>query len=90
MVSLDGADGAVCVDVLTLPALVTLPLEWAMCLHEVVVPAILAGTLEFIKGGRGGIGPGSGAPAIVGALGGNKGDPRLRGIRGRGSRRIKE
>ena len=68
MVGLDCADWAVGVNVLTFPALVALPLEWAACFDEVVVTAVLAGALEFTQGGRGGVGPGGGAPAIVGAL----------------------
>ena len=72
------------------PALVALALEWAMSLHEVVVPAVLAGALELMEGGRRGVSSGSGTPAIVGALGGDKGDTGIRGIRGRGSGGVEE
>ncbi len=58
----------------TSPALVALPFERAACFDEVVVAAVLTGALEFSQGGRGGVGPGGRAPAIVGALRGNKGD----------------
>ena len=80
MVSLNRTNRAVRVDVFSFPALVALPLERAMCLHEVVVPAILTGALEFAEGGRRGVSPCSRALAIIRALGGDKGDSRFGGI----------
>ncbi len=77
-------------DVFMSPALVALPFEQAMCLHKVVVPAVLAGALEFVEGGRRGVGSCSGAPAVIGALSGNKGDHGFGGVRGRRSGRVKE
>ena len=74
MVSPNRADRAVRMDVFLFPALVALPLEWATCLHEVVVPTVLAGALEFAQGSRGRVGPGGGAPAIIRALRGDKSD----------------
>ena len=74
MVSLDHADQAVGVDVLASPAFVALPLKQATRLHEVVVPTVLAGALEFAQGSRGRVGPGGGAPAIIRALRGDKSD----------------
>jgi len=75
-----GTDQAVGVNVLLFPALVTLLLEQAAGLDKVVFPTILAGALEFVEGGRRGVSLCSRAPAIIGALRGDKGDPRLRGI----------
>ena len=81
MIGLGGADGTVGMDMLTSLALVALLLEQAAGLHKVVFPTILAGAFEFMEGGRRGVSPRSRAPAIIRALGGNKGDPRLRGVR---------
>ncbi len=48
------------------------------------------GVSMLVEGGRRGVSLHSRAPAIIGALGGNKGDPGLRGIRRRGSGGVKE
>ncbi len=90
MISLGGADGAVGVDVLVSPGLVALLFERAVGLYKVVFPAILTGALEFAERGRRGVSPHIGAPAIIRALGGDKGDPGLRGIRQRRSGGVKE
>ncbi len=77
-------------DILTSPAFVALLLEWAAGLHEVIFPTILTGAFEFAERGRRGVSPCSRALAIIRALEGYKGDPRLRGIRRRGSGGVKE
>jgi hypothetical protein len=68
---------------------VTLVQEWAVVLHVIVVPAIGAEALEgFERGGRG-VGPGSIAPAIGGALRCVEAGKRGRGMGGRRLRWIK-
>ncbi len=91
MVSLRGADQAVGVDMLVLPALVTLLLKQAASLNVIVFPTVLVGAFKLPEGDRGGISLGGRAPAVVsGALRGNKGDSRTGVIRGQGLGRVKE
>ncbi len=60
----------------TFPALMTLGFEGVASFNVIVFPTILTGAFQLMERGRGGVSPGSGAPAIVnGAFGGNKGDP---------------
>ena len=72
-------------------ALITLLLKGAVGLSKVIFPIVLIGALEFTERGGRGVSPGGRAPAIIsGALGGNKGNPRIRGVRGRGGSGVKE
>ena len=48
MVSLCAADGAIGVDILVVPALVTLLLKWATGFNKIIFPAILAETFKLV------------------------------------------
>ncbi len=48
MVSLCAADGAIGVDILMVPALVTLLLKWATSFNKIIFPAILAETFKLV------------------------------------------
>jgi len=75
MVSLCGADQAVGVDMLVLPALVTLLLKWAVSLNVIVFPTVLAGAFKLPERDRGGVSLDGRASAIISrALRGNKSD----------------
>ena len=71
MVSGRGTDRAPHMNMLPVPAFVTLLLPRAVGLNVVVVPTIFAEFLEFAEGGRRGVGSGSRAPAIIRTLGGD-------------------
>jgi len=56
------------------PTLITLLLKGAAGFNIVIFPAVLTGAFELVEGGRRGVSLYSRAPAIIGALGGDKGD----------------
>jgi len=91
MVDCHSANWAIGMDVLMALALVTLLLKWAAGLNEVVFPTVFAGAFKLSQGGRRGVCLHSRAPSIItGALGGNKGDSRGKGVREWGLDRVKE